>query len=404
MGNTKLQLVVSTLFLLAGAKVLNAFDNVSSKTEKATKMAKAFHIDDIENTISLNDSGIQEGLGKPDHTKIRGSSVKPANAKMVSVPSFMKLRSNERDRDLQSCTTCNKDYIYTETDCGDNYILDGSYGSYSEGFGFGDYKDNTTTASTTCFENACCTDTTSAFTACCIKPACNICYGKLWASCAAGLEKVPSMWDSYYTYAYGCGGSESCCSSDSNGNDCCSLPVPTTPFLNPVSVPVPTPFLNPVPVPVPVPAIAPTKTRTNPTIYIAVGILVSLVIALVVAVICIMNRKKANETKEQINSNNVDSTTVEQTQSAEAPSQATPIKIVSITPVPVKDAPTTVPMMQPDDVSMMTEDNYNYNTPATVQNSNNTIYGFDLQEDNGNEYPVVTGSIVGESVAPKDRY
>jgi hypothetical protein len=293
-GNAKIQSVVSTLFLLAAAKVLNAFDNLSTKNGMATKVAKAFHNNDAENKISINDSGVQKSLGKPDHTKIRGSNLKPANAKMVSVPSFMKLRSNDRDRELQSCTICTYT-IYDVNDCaGAEYMLDSSYA------GFGNYSYS---EGGTCYEKECCSTDPSD---CCIIPECKICYEDyFWLSCPAGYEKIYSMWDTYYTYADRCDGPDRCC--ETNLYDCCSKISTTTdqpvPVPAPISVPVPAPapFLDPAPVPVPaqVPVLVPAPVSqptvsksTNPAVFIAIGVVVPVIIGLVIAIVCLLRRKK----------------------------------------------------------------------------------------------------------------
>jgi hypothetical protein len=152
-----------------------------------------------------------------------------------------------------------------------------------------------------------------------------------------------------------------------------------------------------------------SSNGTNTATVIVLGILIPLIIVIalvIVAVICIMNRKQAT-TEKMENSNKVDNTTVEPTttRSAETPSQECPvkIKIISIIPPPrVGDTPMLIPMMQPDDVSMMTEDHY------SVWNKDiNKNVDLVANQDSGityNNFPIVTGSIVGGSVATTDLY
>jgi hypothetical protein len=335
-----------------------------------------------------------------DHTMIRGSTVKStqtSSTDVFSVPFFEKSDSLDNHRDLQSCRECRRTYLYFEASCPDGYERDYTYDEYeySTGgyYGWGSY---TYEDDVTCYDDRCCSNDDA--TGGCCKPSCETCsLTYLWDSCPAGYEiNTGANWGSYLTTT-GCQ-SNVCCSDYSATGACCNEIV--APVAQPVPVYVPVPIKLPISPPMSLPVSPPTSNRTNPNIYVAVGILVPLVIALVVAVICIMNRKKATETKKKINSNNLDHTTVEQTRSAESPSQATPVKIVSVTPPPVRDAPTSIPMMQADDVSMMTEDYFSV--------WNRDTRNIDLQhkqDDIGMTYvPIVTGSIVGGSVATTDYY
>jgi hypothetical protein len=343
---------------------------------------------------NMKDGSIDKAIA--DHTNIRRSSYLESQMKSKDrAQSFVAFENKNRDLD-HTCDVCTRDWIHFR--CPSGYVK-AEWQSDGVG-GWGTWSDALTS---TCYENSCCSNNDADFLCCessSILRSCDVCnLENLYYDCPDGYEPdytSNGLWGTYTTSTVSTCLADRCCSDQGATASCCKL----------APAPIPVPVRTPAPVPVPrpqslsLPTSAPVTLPVQPVgqpapkpmgIYIALGAIIPVIIALTIAVVCLVkkNKKTQENNNSTTNKSSVDHTAVEPTNSGQTPSQATPIKIISI--AQSHDAPTSFSTMQYDDVSMMSED---YLSKSPLWSSGNS----NVESQPGRFVPIVQGSIVADSV------